>query len=145
MGVFRDEISRSAAYRGQEELAALNVIRFGTAAQFNPIFTNQNATWPKVFYVAVYVASIGPDISTVNFQLFSELYVRQAVMRFSVLNSLQVTFSLPGNALIGVNFLKRPNALVGDRLLLQIVSALKAPPFSFEREVEYAVDVLAYN
>jgi hypothetical protein len=145
MGVFRDEISRSAAYRGQEELGAINTIHTGPATEHLPIFTNKNATWPKVFYVAVYVASIGSDISTVNFQLFSELYVRQAVMRFSVLNSLQVTFSVPGNALIGVNLFKRPNALVGDRLLLQIVSALHAPPFLLERTVDYSVDVLAYN
>jgi hypothetical protein len=145
MGVFRDEISRSAAYRGREELAAVDTIRFGTAEQFNPVFTNQNAAWPKIFYVAVYVSSVGFDIATVNFQIWTELRVRQVAMRFVVSNSLQATFSVPGNALIGVNFLKRPNALVGDSLLLRSVATLRPPPLAGDNQVDFQVDVLAYN
>jgi len=146
MAAFRDEISGRPGYQGQEELGAVtDGLHVAPATEFVHVFTNKNATWPKVFYVAVYVSVIGGDVSTVNFQLFSELYVRQAAIRLSVLNSLQVTFSVPGNALIGVNFLKRPNALVGDRLLLRIVSALRAPPLIGETEVNYGVDVLAYN
>ncbi|MCI0597337.1 MAG: hypothetical protein L0Z48_12475 [candidate division Zixibacteria bacterium] len=145
MGTFRDELSLSWRYRGREELAALNVIRTGTAARFDAIFTNQNAAWPKVFYVAVYVSSIGADISTVNFQIWTELRVRQAVMSFVVTNSLQATFSVPGNALIGVNLLNRPNAALGDKLLLRSAATLRPPPFLGEEEVEFAVDVLAYN
>lgn len=145
MGTFRDELSLSRRYRGREELAAVNSIRFGTAEKIDPLFANQNATWPKVFYVALYVSYVGGDISTVNFQLWTELRVRQAVMRFVVTNSLQATFSVPGNALIGVNFLNRPNALVGDSLLLRSVATLRPPPLEGDTQVDYQADVLGYN
>ncbi len=145
MGTFRDEICKPPSSRGRQELAAVNTQRFGTDAQFNPIFTNQNAAWPKVFYVAVYVGYVGADISTVNFQIWTELRVRQAVMSFVVTNSLQVTFSVPGNALIGVNLLKRPNAVLGDSLLLRSAAALRPPPLTGDTEVDFGVDVLAYN
>jgi hypothetical protein len=145
MGVFRDEICRPPTSQGRQELAAVDTVRFGTLAQFNPVFTNQNATWPKIFYVAVYVSDVGADIATVNFQIWTELRVRQAVMSFVVTNSLQATLSVPGNALIGVNFLKRPNALVGDSLLLRSVATLRPPPLTGEDQVAFQVDVLAYN
>jgi hypothetical protein len=145
MGTFREELSRRRYYEGREELAALATIRFGTAAQFNPIFTNQNAAWPRMFYVAVYVTYVGFDIATVNFQIWTELRVRQVVMNFVVTNSLQATFSVPGNALIGVNLLNRPNAALGDSLVLRSAATLRPPPLEGDTQVDFAVDVLAYN
>lgn len=143
MAVFRDEISRRWRYGGRQEFGN-TFLYTDPVAVLHPIFVSENATWPKVLFLKVNVGLIGSDISSVNFQIWSELYVRQVARQFLVDGSTGATFSTGGNALIGYNALSGTSP-VGGRLLLRINRTLRPPPFTGDRDVDGSVDLLAYN